>query len=409
MEIKPPDPALPDSRTRLFSLATMAGLVLVLGLGENLAERFLPLYIVAIGGTFWVVGIFNGLDNLLSALYSLIGGYCSQRWGYKRSLIGFTLLAVLGYLLVIFIPTWQAVLVGSALFIAWTSVTLPAVMSLVSRVMPRHRRAFGVSIHSFTKRIPRALGPMITAALIAAYDDIAIGMRIAFAIACVMACVSVILVWRWMADEKPGDEKPGEIFAMFRNLQGGLRHLLVADILVRFAEQIPYAFIAIWCVKNQGISEIQFSWLTGVEMVTAMLVYIPVALLSDHYGKKPFILVTFGFFTAFPLALFFAKGMAMLYLAFIVRGLKEFGEPTRKALILDLAPEHEKAGTFGAYYLVRDVIVSLAAFGSAWLWNFGPGVNFTVATVFGILGMLYFAIFGRDLGKSPELPPPENA
>jgi MFS family permease len=150
MEIKPPDPALPDSRTRLFSLATMAGLVLVLGLGENLAERFLPLYIVAIGGTFWVVGIFNGLDNLLSALYSLIGGYCSQRWGYKRSLIGFTLLAVLGYLLVIFIPTWQAVLVGSALFIAWTSVTLPAVMSLVSRVMPRHRRAFGVSIHSFT-------------------------------------------------------------------------------------------------------------------------------------------------------------------------------------------------------------------------------------------------------------------
>ena len=401
MKTKPQDPALPDSRTRLFSLATMAGLVLVLALGENLAERFLPLYILAIGGSFWVVGVFNGLDNLLSALYALLGGYCSQRWGYKRSLIGFTLLAVFGYLLVIFIPTWQAVLVGSALFIAWTSVTLPAVMSLVSRVMPKNRRAFGVSIHSFTKRIPKALGPMITAGLMARFD-VATGMRIAFAIACVLACVSVVLVWRWMADGQPGGERPAEVFGLFRNLRGGLRHLLVADILVRFAEQIPYAFIAIWCVKNQGISEIQFSWLTGVEMITAMLVYIPVALLADHYGKKPFILITFGFFTAFPLALFFAKGMGMLYLAFIVRGLKEFGEPTRKALILDLAPEHEKAGTFGAYYLVRDVIVSLAAFGGAGLWILGPSVNFTVATIFGIIGIGYFAIFGHDLEKAPE-------
>ena len=398
METKPQDPALPDSRTRFLSLATMAGLVLVLGLGENLAERFLPLYILAVGGSVWAVGAFNGLDNLLSALYSLVGGYCSQRWGYKRSLIGFTLLAILGYLLVIFVPTWQAVLIGSALFIAWTSVTLPAVMSLVSRVMPKNRRAFGVSIHSFTKRIPRALGPMITAGLMAAYD-VKTGMRIAFAIAGVLACISVVLVWRWMADEKPGDEKPGEIFAFFRNLRGDLRHLLIADILVRFAEQIPYAFIAIWCVRNQGISEIQFSWLTGVEMVTAMLVYIPVALLSDRYGKKPFILITFAFFTAFPLALFFARGMTMLYLAFIIRGLKEFGEPTRKALILDLSPENEKAGTFGAYYLVRDVIVSLAAFGGASLWILGPGINFSIATAFGLLGIGYFAVFGRDLPR----------
>jgi len=35
--------------------------------------------------------------------------------------------------------------------------------------------------------------------------------------------------------------------------------------------------------------------------------------------------------------------------AFIVRGLKEFGEPTREALIMDLAPEEAKARTFGTY------------------------------------------------------------
>jgi hypothetical protein len=81
----------------------------------------------------------------------------------------------------------------------------------------------------------------------------------------------------------------------------------------------------------------------------------------------------------------------------VIRGLKEFGEPTRKALIMDLAPEDAKAATFGTYYFVRDVIVSLAAFASAFLWNIAPQVNFLVAAGFGVLGTVLFAVFGRDV------------
>jgi len=73
------------------------------------------------------------------------------------------------------------------------------------------------------------------------------------------------------------------------------------------------------------------------------------------------VLATFGFFTLFPLVLLIADSFWMMVLAFVIRGLKEFGEPTRKALIMDLAPEGRKAATFGLYYLLRDLIVSLAA------------------------------------------------
>ena len=38
-------------------------------------------------------------------------------------------------------------------------------------------------------------------------------------------------------------------------------------------------------------------------------------------------------------ALLFCRSFETLIPAFILRGLKEFGEPTRKALILDLSPE----------------------------------------------------------------------
>jgi len=82
--------------------------------------------------------------------------------------------------------------------------------------------------------------------------------------------------------------------------------------------------------------------------------------------------------------------------AFILRGLKEFGEPTRKALIMDLAPEYRKAGMFGLYYLLRDTVVSVAAFGGAFLWEIRPSVNFMVAFAFDLLGTLGFALWGKN-------------
>jgi len=111
------------------------------------------------------------------------------------------------------------------------------------------------------------------------------------------------------------------------------------------------------------------------------------------------VLITFGFFTLFPVVLLASRTFGMLALAFVVRGLKEFGEPTRKALIMDLAPEDAKALTFGTYYLVRDVIVSLAAFSSAFLWNVSPATNFLVAAGCGAIGTAWFALFGKDAGR----------
>jgi len=185
----------------------------------------------------------------------------------------------------------------------------------------------------------------------------------------------------------------------FLGLQRNTVAVLAMVILVRFCEQIPYAFVVVWCMKiiDQPVSALQFGVLTTVEMATAVLVYIPVAYLADRTTKKPFVTITFVFFTLFPLVLWTSRSFEWLILAFFLRGLKEFGEPTRKALIMDLAPESCKAGMFGLYYLIRDVIVSVAAFGGAFLWQASPQINFMTAFVFGVIGTLGFAILGRDV------------
>jgi MFS family permease len=175
----------------------------------------------------------------------------------------------------------------------------------------------------------------------------------------------------------------------------------VSDILIRFCEQIPYAFVVVWAMKTiaEPVSAVQFGLLTTIEMATAVLVYIPVAYLADRSAKKPFVLITFVFFTLFPLVLLYSNSMKWLLAAFILRGLKEFGEPTRKSLIMDLAPDRYRAGMFGLYYLIRDVIVSVAAIAGAFLWQINPQTNLITAFVFGIIGTAGFAVFGKDFNE----------
>ncbi len=407
-------------RKSIFALLSM---VILLGMGEKMSERFLPLYLVALGGGAFSIGLLNAMDNLLSALYSFPGGYLSDKLGYKRALVIFNLLAMLGYSIVIAFPTWQAVLVGAVFFISWSAISLPATMDTVSSLLPKNKRTMGVSMHSLVRRVPMALGPVLGGGLINLYGETR-GIRLAFVVALVLA--GVALVFQQVMIEDNGRPSPetqnGE--RGLRLISSDLRNLLVSDILVRFCEQIPYAFVVLWAVKVNGLSALQFGILTTVEMVTAMLVYIPVAYLADRNTKKPFVVITFFFFTFFPLVLLFSRSFWMLVLAFILRGLKEFGEPTRKALIMDLAPEGRKAATFGLYYLIRDVIVSLAAFGGALLWDAsttqtivhtlgfgysllpfferfaGPTLNFLTAFGFGLAGSLYFMAFGRDLGRA---------
>ena len=383
------------------SMIALLSMVVLVGLGEKMAERFLPIYMMALGGGILAVGFLNSMDNLLSALYSFPGGYLSDKLGHKKALLVFNLIAMFGYLIVIVFPYWQAVIVGSIFFLSWTAISLPATMSIVAQVLPKNKQTMGVSLHSMIRRIPMALGPLIGGALIGVYGERE-GVRLAFGVAFLLGIVSMVMQQTLIEEPKQATKAEKNPLVLWRSMSPALRKLLVSDILIRFAEQIPYAFVVIWCVKDNHISHFDFGILTTVEMVTALIIYLPVAYLADQGNKKPFVVITFFNFAMFPLVLLFCHSFWALVFAFIVRGLKEFGEATRKSLILDLAPDNKKAGMFGLYYLIRDVIVSMAAMGGAYLWAISPMANLLTASACGLLGTLYFAIWGQDLSTNQE-------
>lgn len=392
------------------SMFGLLGMIVLVGMGEHMAERFLPLYLQELtqaSTAVLAIGVLAGMDDLLSALYSFPGGYLNDRFGTKRSLLIFNALSMLGYLCVIFIRTWWAVLLGAAFFISWSAISLPATMDLLAKAVPTNRRTLGVSVLALVRRVPKMLGPVVGGACIAIWG-VQQGVRAAFALALMLALVAVVLQQRFIVDDASGDRKPEpNPLRLWREMPDGLRNLLWSDILIRFCERIPDAFVVIWATRTvlHPVSELSFGWLSAIENSVAVLVYVPVAFMADRFGKKPFVLITFAFFTCFPLALLHAHSLAPLIAVFVLRGLKEFGEPTRKALIMDLAPEGRKAAMFGLYYLVRDVLVAFAAFGGALLWRISPELNLKVAFGFGIVGTLLFAWRGRDCVRTPSMSP----
>ncbi|NLI41045.1 MAG: MFS transporter [Caldisericales bacterium] len=385
------------------SITGMLSMVVLVGVGEHMAEKFLPLYMVYLQGGFISVGFLNFMDNFLGALYSFPGGYLADRIGTKKSLLVFNLIAIAGYLLVIIFPYWPVVLAAATLFLSWTAISLPATMGLVSRALPRNKRTMGVSLHSLVRRLPMILGPMLGGLLIKIYGT-ELGIRYSFSVATMLALIAAVL--QQILIENDNGKKKEEMTSsgikhLYRLMSPELKKLLVSDILIRFCEQIPYAFVVIYVVGAAGTAGITdslgFGILTAIEMITAILVYIPVAYFADKTRKKPFVVATFVFFTLFPVILLGSKSFAMLIIAFIIKGLKEFGEPTRKALIMDLAPENHKAGMFGLYYLIRDIIVSVFAFLGGILWMISPTLNLVTAASFGFLGTLWFVFYGSDL------------
>ena len=279
----------------------------------------------------------------------------------------------------------------------------------VANSLKSHQHTMGIGVQSLVRRVPMMVGPLIGGWLLTRYGW-EHGVRYALLLCITLSALTSVFQFFMFEDSptsgatKHDETKNISFLGVVRSFTPALRELLVSDILIRFCERIPYAFVILWAMDHGKLNAQQFSWLITIEMITAMLCYIPVAHLADKYGRRPFVLATFGFFTLFPVTLIWATSFGWLALAFAVRGLKEFGEPARKALIIGEATPELRARTYGAYYLIRDCTVTSGSFLGAWLWSIGPSANFIGAAVCGLLGTIWFWWF--IYRKPPLVVPP---
>jgi len=389
---------VPTSKNTIFeggtlglerNVLTASAIVFLLGLGEELWKKFLPKYLEALGASVNSIGWFGTANDFLDAIYQYPGGWIADRFGRRRAFVLFIGLAAIGYFIYLFSFCWPLLFLGLAFTMAWQSMASPAIFAIIGDALPKEKRARGFTVQAILKRVPVIVAPLLGGIFIAKLG-VQSGVRVGLVTTLFFAALALLLA-RAINVAINTSATTSNVQSVWRSFQASLRRLLVSDIIIRTCEGMAGVFIVLYVTNITGINLAQYGALVAVQVTTSILVYVPAAQLADRIGRKPLVVATFICFALFPIAVVMASSLSMLVFAFIIGGLREIGEPARKAMIVDSAAPHLRGRTVGLYYFMRSLAVTPAAVLGGWLWLTAPAVTFVVAGLIGFIGTIVFA------------------
>lgn len=433
-----------DAFRRFFALerdvVTLSVAMFAFSLAFQMTNRYLPEYLVALGATGLVVGLFGTVGNVISAAYPYPGGAVSDRIGSRYSLTLFGLVSTVGFAVWLVAPgigtvtvagvtvrPWVWVFVGLPFAQAWKSFGLGASFAVVKQATDPSKLAAGFASTETFRRTAFLVGPVLAAVLIGLRADFAVSFRYVLAVGVAFGLVGTAVqhVLYDASDDTIGDSFDGidQIRRDLRTMPDELRPLLVGDTLVRFANGMVYVFFVLVVTRiyeagfaaTLSVGEFAyavdlspaafFGYLLGVEMLVALATMAPAAKAAERVGLKPIVALGFLVYGIFPVVLIgapdaLAPGVPVqwsLVLVFAFSGLRFAGLPSHKALIVGPAERDAGGRVTGTYYLLRNTIVIPSAALGGLLWEFvSPETAFATAAVLGVAGTGYFLLFGEE-------------
>jgi len=411
---------------RLLAVNRTVGIVLVtllfFGLGEQLWSPFFPAYLEAkikpdpdttvAGVTLTVllaVGIYACLRNLFEALCYVGGGRLTAHLGDRGSLILFGALTITGYVLFLVWDSPVAAIAATLLIIGWEPLSVPVTFTTVGATVTTANQGMAFAVQSIQKRLPKIIGPVIAGFVLAAaarhYGDADVGhvmgMRWLVCAALFLGLASLVIQVRFMPYQNSAPAGSGAR-AIVRSFPPLLRRLLLAEVFTRWCDWLVREFVVLYLMAVRGADPVFVGALFALQHVVSLLTYLPIGRMTAVVGLQPFIGLTFVFFALFPLALATLPGDPGLILAFVVYGLREIGEPARKALITSLVPRPVRAEGVGLYWGLRNLAICWSSLVGALVWYaLGPEALLYLAFAFGCLGAGVFYAFVREPGARP--------
>jgi MFS family permease len=424
--------------------------ILLIGIGQELWAPFMPKFIQRNIQDFFAnrqhlfglseaaaivlaVGCFGSWKDLQEAVYYYLGGRIGGTLGTRRALIGFALMPLIGYaLLLTALPGAMATIMAFAALpftSAYDSISQPATLRVVGDTLKTQHRTMAFSLQSIQRRISRIAAYLIAGSLVYTFGAV-LGVKVGVALSVGLVVLAVVVQYFILrADAKDSAPRTaGFSLRLLSRFDPELKKLLAADIFARVAEGMPRELFVLYAVvtavsvaesgggayeggvtamheAGQGIGALgidarAFGVLLALQAFTSMVLYIPIGYLASKGAtKKPFISLTFLFFALFPISFWWLGerfGFAGLAMAYVIGGLREIGEPARKAMITELLPEDAKTAATGLYWSVRSLAVMLAPLLGALVWVLiSPAAAFCIASIVGAIGAAAFAIFFR--------------
>lgn len=362
-----------------------------------------------------LIGAYGFYRDALEAINYYAGGALGSWLNTRRALLLFNALPLVGLALLLAWQTPAAVFLAIPFIFVWDSIAGPATITVVGDAIPPDRRTMAFSLQAIFRRVSRIVAYGLSGLLVWQFGRVG-GVQADIGVSIVLVLFAAAIQWRYMKtasrDTETAIHRPRHLFSRFPT---DLKRLLAADIFARWAEGIAGPFIILYCVPRLADdlavgTALYQSLLLNIQAVTNIVLYLVIGPLASREGlaKKPYIGLTFIFFALFPISLAVlgsSMGIVGLSLAFVIGGLREIGEPARKAMIADLVPAGVRTQSIGLYWSIRSAAVMWASPIGALAWivgdryspGAGPLVTFSLAGVLGLFGAAaFFLRFGSQ-------------
>jgi predicted MFS family arabinose efflux permease len=396
--------------------ATLAVLVVIgcLGLSEEIWSNFLSIYFKDLTASVLkaaaFIGVIAAIKNLLEGFGYIIGGSVAHRMGPRIALAVSALPMTIGFTVMLSTRDPWAIAFGALLMTNWEPLSVPATFDIVGSEVPKNRRTIAFAIQSIQKRLPKVIGPAVGGAVFVAIGYW-LNLTLAFGLVGLSVILQLALMKRMRAKKDPEHVPFRTILA---NMPRELRLLLSAEIFIRWGDWFARDFAVLYVV---AVLTQRFGWAEGratetaagllaLMNLTALATYVPVAKWVDRSSSpRPFIGTTFLLFAVFPIFLVTLPKLSValgipvmvgLVVTFIVNGLREIGEPARKALISTGFPPEVRARAVGLYWGLRSFAFFPAPLVAAYLWQkIGPDFTFLIGGAIGLIGTVWYGISNR--------------
>ncbi len=370
-------------------------------LSSQMVFPVVPLFLLSLGASAWVVGLVEGAAETTASLLKVFSGYWSDRIRRRKPFV------FAGYgLSTITKPMF-------ALAYTWPFVLFIRVLERVGkgvRDAPRDAiiaESVSVTIRGKAYGFQRALDGIgsFSGALLAVFLLPVFGYRDLFLIAFFPGIVAVLLVL--FIQEKRTQETRTAMMPLKVNLRRLPRNLqLFIVVSTVFAlGNFGYAFL-ILKAKNIGFADNITLLLYVLFYIVYTLFTIPAGMLSDRIGRKPVLVSGYILFAVTTIALLFTSELVSLVVVFILYGIF-FGmiDGVQRAFVVDLAPADLKGTALGTFYTATGLIALPGGFIAGVLWTaISPQATFLFAFALTIFGLLLFSFVKNTRNISEESP-----